>query len=128
MEYYSTVKKELNQLYFNLKKKYQSSCCGAMGGASSAQWVKNPALLQLWHRSQLQLKFHLWPGNFHMPWVLLKKEKQKKMQSHKLCVIPTGHSTATNMWKGSCPFLMVRSSKEMSNQWTALTLQPQSDL
>ena len=26
-----------------------------------AQWVKDPALLQLWHRSQKQLRFHPWP-------------------------------------------------------------------
>ena len=36
---------------------------------SSAQpsGVKDEALLQLWHRSQLQLGFSLWPRNFHLP-------------------------------------------------------------
>ena len=27
------------------------------------QWVKHPALLQLWRRSQLQLEFDPWSGN-----------------------------------------------------------------
>ena len=29
--------------------------------------LKDPALLQLWHR--LQLRFSPWPGNSHMPWM-----------------------------------------------------------
>lgn len=44
-----------------------------------AQRVKDPALLQLWHRSQLQLGFHTWPRNFHMPCMWPKKRK-KEMQ------------------------------------------------
>ena len=32
------------------------------GGTSPAQWVKDPALQQLWHR----LQSDPWPGNFHM--------------------------------------------------------------
>ena len=32
-----------------------------------AQWVKDPALLQLWRRSQLWLGFDPWPWNCHMP-------------------------------------------------------------
>ena len=51
------------------------------GGSSSIldpeQWVKDPALPQLWHRSQLLLRFDPWPGNFHMMWVQPKKEKKK---------------------------------------------------
>ena len=43
------------------------------GGTGSipgpGQWVKELALLKLWCRSQL------WPGNFQMPWVWLKKIK-----------------------------------------------------
>ena len=31
--------------------------------------LKDPALLQLQQRSQLQLGFSPWPGDFHMPWV-----------------------------------------------------------
>ena len=31
--------------------------------------LKYPALLQLQCRSQLWLRFSLWPGNVHMPWV-----------------------------------------------------------
>ena len=37
------------------------------------QWVKDPALPQLQHRSQLQCGFDLWPGKFHMLWVGQKK-------------------------------------------------------
>ena len=40
-------------------------------------WVKDPALPQLWHRSQLQYGFHPWPGNFHMSQMRRKKERQK---------------------------------------------------
>ena len=28
--------------------------------------LKDPVLLQLWHRLQLQLRFNPWPENFHM--------------------------------------------------------------
>ena len=31
---------------------------------SLAQWVKDPALPQLWHRVQMWLGFSSWPGNF----------------------------------------------------------------
>ena len=31
--------------------------------------VKDPALPQLWCRSQLWLGFHPWPRNSHMPWI-----------------------------------------------------------
>ena len=37
------------------------------GSSPVAQWVKDPALLQLWHNL-------IWPGNFHMPWVQPKKQ------------------------------------------------------
>ena len=30
-----------------------------------AEWVKDLVLLQLWHGSQLQLRFYPWLGNFH---------------------------------------------------------------
>ena len=35
----------------------------------STQWLKDPVLLGLWHRSQLQLGFHPWTRNFHTPGV-----------------------------------------------------------
>ena len=36
--------------------------------------LKDPALLQLWRRSQLWLTFNPWPRNFHMPpSVVIKK-------------------------------------------------------
>ena len=34
-----------------------------------SQWAKDLGLLQVWRRSQLQLGFDPWPGNFHMLWV-----------------------------------------------------------
>ena len=43
-----------------------------------AQWVKDPVLLQLWHRLQLHLRFDPWPRNFYMPWCGQKKKKKKK--------------------------------------------------
>ena len=45
-----------------------------------AQWIKDLAQLCLWRRSQLWLRFDSWPGNFHMPWVWLKKEKKEEQQ------------------------------------------------
>ena len=41
------------------------------------QWVKDLALLQLWHRLQLWPRFDPWPRNFHMTQVQLQKEKRK---------------------------------------------------
>ena len=39
--------------------------------------LKDPVLPQLWSRSQLQLRFSLWPRNFQMLWVWpLKKKKE----------------------------------------------------
>ena len=46
------------------------------GVPNVAQLVKDSVLLQLWSRSQLALGFDPWPGNFHMPQVQPKKEKQ----------------------------------------------------
>ena len=37
------------------------------------QWVKDPALPQLWHRLQLWLRFDPWPENSHMLLVWPKK-------------------------------------------------------
>ena len=54
---------------------FWSSPCGTRGLAASqeyrdagsipstGQWVKDLALLQLWHKSQLQLRFDPWPKN-----------------------------------------------------------------
>ena len=32
-----------------------------------AQWVKDPAWLWLWCRSQTRLQFTPWPGNLYVP-------------------------------------------------------------
>ena len=56
------------------------------------QWVKALALLQLWHRLQLQLTFDPWPRNFHILQVWptkkkiktqAKKKKNKKKENNK---------------------------------------------
>ena len=39
------------------------------GSLTWCSGLKDPMLLQLWRRSQLQLKFSSWPGNFYMLWV-----------------------------------------------------------
>jgi len=53
------------------------------GGASSIpspeQWVKDPALLQLWYRLQLRLRLDPWSGNF-----LVWPEKGEKKRDKKL--------------------------------------------
>ena len=46
------------------------------GVTAVAQQVKDPELPLLWCRSQLQLRFSPWPGNFCMPWVQPKKKKK----------------------------------------------------
>ena len=45
-----------------------------------ARWVKDLALLQLCHRSQLQLRFDPWPVNFQMLRVWSKKKKMYLFQ------------------------------------------------
>ena len=52
------------------------------GVPTVAQWVKDLALPQLWCRSQLELRFYPWPGNFRMLWVWPKKEKPKQNQNN----------------------------------------------
>ena len=47
------------------------------GSSLVVQWVKDSVLLHL------QLGFHPWPGNFHMPWVQQKKKKKKKKKREK---------------------------------------------
>ena len=43
------------------------------GVLAMAQWVKDLALLKLWHRLQLRLRFDPWHRNFHTPHVWLRK-------------------------------------------------------
>ena len=45
-----------------------------------SQWVKDLALLQLWHWSKLRLRFDPWLENFCVPWVQPKTEEKKKSQ------------------------------------------------
>ena len=37
---------------------------------------KDPALLQLRHRLQLELGVHPWPGNFHTPGAAIRKKER----------------------------------------------------
>ena len=50
----------------------------SLGGPAPAQWVKDPALPQLWHRSQMWLRFNLWPQKHPYAMHVAEKEKKKK--------------------------------------------------
>ena len=58
---------------------YDPAClCGVAGLIHSPdKWAKDLALLQLWDRSKLQLRFDPWTMNFHMPLVWPKEKKIK---------------------------------------------------
>ena len=57
---------------------YLCSGSGCYWGSGSiprpVQWIKDPALLQPWHKSQVQCRFDSCPGNFDILWVLGKKK------------------------------------------------------
>ena len=92
-----TIKKILSQVVYKLVLRMDplwSSCCGAMGLAvsvecrdgdlipSPVQWFKDPVLLQLWHRSQLWLRFL--PGLsvlYDLGCAKKEKKKNKRMDS-----------------------------------------------
>ena len=44
------------------------------------QQVKDPVLLHLWRRSELQLRFSPWHGNFHKLWCSQKRKKERKKE------------------------------------------------
>ena len=56
-----------------------------------AQWVKDLAMLWWWHRSQLQLGFDPWPGNFHKLQGQSKKKKKKKLRKDLRNYLPIAH-------------------------------------
>ena len=74
-----------------LKSGFRSSRCGAMGSAASwehwdaglipspAQQVKDLVLLQLWLRSQPQLRSETWPRN--STWCRAAKKEEKKQKT-----------------------------------------------
>ena len=51
------------------------------GVPTVAQWVKDTALLQLWHKLQFWLRFNPWSGNFHVPQGQLKRGKKTKTKN-----------------------------------------------
>ena len=55
-------------------------CKGTGSMPDPGQWVKDPGLLQLWCRLQLQLGFDPWAGKVHMSRGQLKKKKKKKRE------------------------------------------------
>ena len=61
------------------------------GFSTVMQWVNDLALLQLWYRSQLWLRFDPWPGNFHMllggggSGLGAENEKKKIPQNFQMC-------------------------------------------
>lgn len=61
-------------------------CGGTSLTPGSVQWVKDPALLQLLHRSRLQLGFEPWARNFYMLWGRPKKKKKKKKLPGENCI------------------------------------------
>ena len=48
-----------------------------VGRSLVAQWVKDPVLLQLWHRLEPQNRFNPWPRNFYMPGCSQKENSGK---------------------------------------------------
>ena len=56
--------------FWELSKPYFNNISGVSG---VVQWVEDPALPQLWHRLQLQLRFSPWRKNYHMLWIQTKK-------------------------------------------------------
>ena len=50
---------------------------GGFDSLAQRSGLKGLVLLKLWCRSQLQLGFHPWPGNFHMLWVCQTNKKKK---------------------------------------------------
>ena len=57
---------------------HDSEARNPRGGSSFvAQWVKDAALSLLWLRPLLWQGFDPWPGNFHMPWVRRRKERER---------------------------------------------------
>lgn len=73
------VKNELG--FRNLKIAY-------LGVPTVAQWAKDLALSPRWLRSQLRLRFRLWPRNFHMP---PQGQSEKKNAYLKICAVSISH-------------------------------------
>lgn len=60
----------------------------SFGSSPVKQWVKDPALLQLWHRLHLQCRFNLWPENFHVPWVWPKNKEMPSFEDFPFPLAP----------------------------------------
>ena len=71
---------------WHIKKLFSSHGFWKLGGSrvsAVVQWVKDPALIQLWHRLKLWLGFDSWSRNIHMPQVRPNKKKKKKKKRKK---------------------------------------------
>ena len=66
-------------------KNWHCLCHGVGLIPGPVQQVKDPALLQLWHKWKLRLRFNPQPRNFYMPWVQPqgRKKDKKRMQKKK---------------------------------------------
>ena len=65
-----------------------SSLCHCRGTSlipGFAHWVKDPTLLQMWYRSQLQLGFNPWPGNIFLEGYIPPKKRKERKKCLKAC-------------------------------------------
>ena len=62
--------------FISMEKSTAINSSKIVGFPAVAPWVKDLVLPRPWHRSQWQLRFVPWPGNFPMLWVQLKKKKK----------------------------------------------------
>lgn len=62
-------KRKKVEKWYCIENKNICSSEDIIGSSPAAQQVTDLALPKLWYRSQLQLRFNLWSGNYNMPQV-----------------------------------------------------------
>ena len=73
-------------LLWHSRLRIQPCLCGGVGLVPGlAQWVNDPALLQLWRRSHLRVGFDPWPRELHMLQVQLGGGAQNEASSVSPC-------------------------------------------